>query len=207
MKYFLLILLSIPLTTTVHGDESESKSNESESNIQVAIFAGGCFWCMEPPFDKMDGVLSTISGYTGGRTSNPTYEQVKTGRTGHIESLQVTFDSQVVTYEQLLWVFWHNVDPVRADGQFCDKGNQYRPMIFYQDAEQKRLAEKTRAEASEQLGMRLKTSLVKATTFYEAEEYHQDYYQKNPTKYKFYRWNCGRDKRLTELWGDKAGKP
>ncbi len=175
--------------------------------IQTATFAGGCFWCMESPFDKLDGVISTTSGYTGGRTVNPTYDQVSTGRTGHIESLQVKFDSSVVSYEQLLGLFWHNVDPTQADGQFCDHGNQYRTMIFYHDDDQKQLAEKTKAEVRSELGKRIQTEIVKASTFYAAEEYHQDYYKKNPTKYKFYRWKCGRDAQLDAVWGAEARQP
>jgi peptide-methionine (S)-S-oxide reductase len=162
---------------------------------------------MEPAFDKVAGVTSTISGYTGGRTENPTYEQVKTGRTGHIESMQVTFDSSIVSYEQLLRLFWHNIDPTRGDGQFCDQGNQYRSMIFYHDPQQQALAEQSKEAASKQLGKALKTEIAAVTKFYPAEDYHQDYYLKNPSKYKFYRWKCGRDERLTEIWGDKAGKP
>ncbi len=175
--------------------------------IQIATFAGGCFWCMESPFDKLDGVISTTSGYTGGRTVNPTYDQVKTGRTGHIESLQVKFDSSVVSYEQLLGLFWHNVDPTQADGQFCDHGNQYRSRIFYHDDDQKQLAEKTKAEVRTELGKPIHTEIVPASTFYSAEEYHQDYYKKNPTKYKFYRWKCGRDAQLDAVWGAKARMP
>ncbi|MGI9429240.1 MAG: peptide-methionine (S)-S-oxide reductase MsrA [Bythopirellula sp.] len=193
--------------------EAEETDPASESvpavdqSIQTATFAGGCFWCMEPPFDNLDGVIATTSGYTGGRTVNPSYDQVKTGRTGHIESLQVKFDSSVVRYEQLLALFWHNVDPTQSAGQFCDRGNQYRTVIFYHDEDQKQLAEKTKADVRMELGKRIQTDIVKASTFYTAEEYHQDYYTKNPTKYKFYRWKCGRDAQLDALWGAKARQP
>jgi peptide-methionine (S)-S-oxide reductase len=204
---FLLVLFA---GIECRADEADAAAKDVSAvvdPIETATFAGGCFWCMESPFDKLDGVISTTSGYTGGRTVNPTYDQVSTGRTGHIESLQVKFDSTVVTYQQLLGLFWHNVDPTQADGQFCDRGNQYRTMIFYHDDDQKRLAEQTKAEVRMELGKRIQTEIVKASTFYAAEEYHQDYYQKNPTKYKFYRWKCGRDAQLDAVWGAKARQP
>ncbi len=174
-----------------------------DEKIKNATFAGGCFWCMEPPFDKVDGVISTISGYTGGRTENPTYEEVSSGTTGHAESLQVTYDSTRVSYEKLLEVFWHNIDPLVRDRQFCDVGEQYRSAIYYHDEDQKRLAEasKKELEKSGRFKEPIATQIVAATTFYPAEEYHQDYYKKNPIRYKFYRYNCGRDQRLKELWG------
>ena len=173
----------------------------------VAVFAGGCFWCMEPPFDAIDGVISTTSGYTGGQKKNPTYEEVSAGTTGHAESLRVVYDPRKVTYEKLLDVFWHNVDPDTRDAQFCDRGRQYRTAIFYQDETQKRLAEesKKKLEDAKALSGPIQTEIVAATEFYPAEEYHQDYYRKNPIRYKFYRYNCGRDARLKELWGDAAG--
>jgi peptide-methionine (S)-S-oxide reductase len=162
---------------------------------------------MEPPFDKLAGVQSTTSGYIGGRTKDPTYKQVSSGRTGHAEALQVKFDPQVVSYQQLLTVFWHNIDPTQGGGQFCDQGNQYRSAIFYHSEEQKAQANASRQQVKQELGKPIKTLIVKAKVFYPAEEYHQDYYTKNPTKYKFYRWNCGRDKQLDKVWGDKARKP
>lgn len=173
----------------------------------TATFAGGCFWCMEPPFDKLPGVISTTAGYTGGNTKNPTYEEVSDGGTGHTEAVQVVYDPAKVTYEKLLYVFWRNIDPLSADKQFCDTGNQYRSSIFVHDAEQKRLAEQSKAqlEKSGKLGGAIVTPIVQAGVFYPAEEYHQDYYQKNPLRYKFYRKSCGRDKRLEKLWGDEAG--
>ena len=172
-----------------------------------AIFAGGCFWCMEPPFDKLDGVISTTSGYTGGSMKNPSYEQVSSGRTGHAEAVQILYDPKKVTYEKLLDVFWHNVDPTVKDQQFCDVGNQYRTGIFYANEEQKRLAEASKAqlEKSKPFKAAIVTEITAAGEFWPAEEYHQDFYIKNPLRYKFYRSGCGRDARLKDLWGDKAG--
>ena len=172
--------------------------------MKIATFAGGCFWCMEPPYDKLDGVISTVSGYTGGRTVDPTYEEVSSGTTGHAESLQVTYDPSRIGYQKLLDVFWRNVDPLARDRQFCDIGEQYRSAIFYHDDEQKRLAEasKRALEQSGRFKQPIATQIVAALPFYPAEEYHQDYYKKNPIRYKFYRYNCGRDQRLKELWGE-----
>jgi peptide-methionine (S)-S-oxide reductase len=168
-----------------------------------ATFAGGCFWCMEPPFEDLDGVLSVTSGYTGGHTPNPTYEQVSAGGTGHAEAVQIEYDPSRITYEKLLDVFWHNVDPLTPDAQFCDHGDQYRTAIFYHDDPQRRLAEesKQRLEQSKRFDQPIVTQIVAATEFYPAEEYHQDYHKKNPIRYKYYRWNCGRDQRLQALWG------
>ncbi len=202
-----IAVIVLGLTRVAFADQPESGPETGPATEATATFAGGCFWCMEPPFDKMRGVISTTAGYTGGRTKDPTYEAVKTGRTGHIESMQVKYDPSKVSYEELLVLFWHNVDPIRADGQFCDKGGQYRTAIFYENDQQKELAEQGRRMVAKQLGIRVQTDILEAQTFYPAEAYHQDYYIKNPTKYKFYRWTCGRDARLTELWGDKAGKP
>ena len=186
---------------------SSAETQVAEDIHQVAAFAGGCFWCMEPAFDKIDGVISTTSGYTGGRTKNPTYDQVKTGRTGHIESMQVRFDPDRVSFESLVLLFWHNSDPTQANVQFCDKGNQYRTVIFTQREMQKETAKRTRKLIGEELGKRIETQLMTAGKFYPAEEYHQDYYKKNPTKYKFYRWKCGRDAQLDAVWGQKARQP
>ena len=169
----------------------------------TAVFAGGCFWCMEPPYDKLPGVVATTSGYTGGQKVNPTYEQVSAGDTGHIEAVQITYDPKQVSYEKLLEVFWHNVDPLDKGGQFCDRGSTYTTAIFYQNEEQKTLAEQSKAAIEKQLGKSVVTAIRPATTFYSAEEYHQDYYQKNPLRYKYYRYSCGRDQRLEQLWGKK----
>jgi peptide-methionine (S)-S-oxide reductase len=165
----------------------------------VATFAGGCFWCMVPPFQKTPGVISVTSGYTGGTKSHPTYEEVSDGNTGHRESVEVVYDPAKVTYAQLLDTFWHNVDPTDNSGQFCDHGSQYRSAIFYHDAEQKRLAEESKAALQKRL--HVVTDIQPASQFWPAEEYHQDYYKKNPVRYHFYRFNCGRDQRLEEIWG------
>lgn len=178
-----------------------ASQNVARADLTKATFAGGCFWCMEPPYDKLEGVISTISGYTGGTKKNPTYEEVSAGTTGHTEAVEVTYDPKKITYAKLLDVFWHNIDPLTPNRQFCDGGSQYRAAIFYHDETQKRLAE----ESKKALGKRFKepivTEIVRAKEFYPAEEYHQDYYIKNPLRYKFYRYNCGRDRRLEELWG------
>ena len=174
--------------------------------LDSATFAGGCFWCMEPPFDALDGVASTTSGYTGGTLANPTYEQVSAGGTGHAEAVLVVYDPAKVSYERLLDVFWHNVDPLTADAQFCDEGSQYRTAIFYHDDEQRRLAEASRQRLvdAKRFDRPIVTEIVAAGVFHAAEGYHQDYYKKNPARYKFYRWSCGRDRRLEALWGKDA---
>ena len=171
----------------------------------IATFAGGCFWCMEPPFDKLEGVISTTSGYTGGHKDNPTYKEVSRGGTGHAEAVQIIYDPDKVSYAELLDTFWHNIDPTTASGQFCDRGDQYRSEIFYQDAtqQQQALASKQALDELKPFTAPVVTGISAASTFYPAEEYHQDYYQKNPLRYKFYRHGCGRDKRLEELWGTR----
>jgi peptide-methionine (S)-S-oxide reductase len=183
-------------------------AKKEEPKLATATFAGGCFWCMEPPFDKTPGVISTTSGYTGGTKADPTYEEVSDGTTGHTEAVQIVYDPSKVTYAQLLEIFWHNVDPITPNAQFCDKGSQYRSAIFFHDAEQQRLAEesKRKIEAAARFKAPIATQLVAASTFYPAEEYHQDYYQKNPVRYRYYRFGCGRDARLKELWGADAPK-
>jgi peptide methionine sulfoxide reductase msrA/msrB len=170
----------------------------------LATFAGGCFWCMQPPFETLPGVISTTVGYTGGHTTNPTYEEVSAGDTGHAESVQVVYDPAKISYATLLDVFWHNVDPITPNAQFCDHGNQYRSAIFYHDDTQRQLAEasKQRLEASKRFDRPIVTEIVAASVFYPAEEYHQKYHEKNPVRYAYYRWNCGRDQRLKALWGD-----
>ncbi len=171
-----------------------------------AIFAGGCFWCMEPPFDQLDGVVSTTSGYIGGHMENPTYKQVSAGGTGHTEAVRVVYDPARISYPELLDVFWRNVDPLDGKGQFCDKGSQYRSGVFYDGEEQKQAAEMSKAalETSGRFRQPIATEIRAATTFYPAEDYHQDYYRKNPLRYKYYRYGCGRDRRLEELWGEAA---
>jgi peptide-methionine (S)-S-oxide reductase len=175
----------------------------TSSSLEIATFAGGCFWCTEADFDKVPGVISTTSGYTGGTVVNPTYKQVSSGKTGHVEAVQVRFDPAKTSYAKLLAAFWPTIDPLTSNGQFCDHGPQYRSAIFYHDAEQKREAEASRAEleASRRFNQPIVTEILPATEFYPAEEYHQDYYIKNPIRYKYYRSNCGRDARLAEVWG------
>jgi peptide-methionine (S)-S-oxide reductase len=168
----------------------------------VATFAAGCFWCVEADFDKVDGVLETTSGYAGGKLANPTYQQVSAGRTGHTEVVRIAYDPARVTYQQLLDVFWRNVDPLVKNRQFCDTGDMYRSAIFYHDEEQRRLAEASKKAVQAKFSPRqVYTEIVPAGAFYPAEDYHQDYYKKNPVRYGFYRLNCGRDARLEQLWG------
>ncbi|MBX2796186.1 MAG: peptide-methionine (S)-S-oxide reductase MsrA [Myxococcales bacterium] len=176
-----------------------------EDGQKEAVFAGGCFWCMEKPFDKIDGVLSTTSGYTGGPEEAPTYEQVSGHRTGHYEAIRIVYDPAKVDYARLLEVFWHNVDPTQANGQFCDRGEQYRTGIFTSDAEEKALAQTSKETAASELGTSIVTEILPAAPFWVAEEYHQDFYKKQPSHYQRYRLGCGRDARLQQLWGDKAG--
>ena len=167
--------------------------------LAKATFAGGCFWCMVHPFDELKGVVKVTSGYAGGRTKDPSYEDVSAGTTGHREAVEIIYDPRQITYAKLLDVFWHNVDPTNNTGQFCDEGAQYRSGIFYHDAEQKRLADASKG--SLQKRMKVYTDVLPAGDFYAAEEYHQDYYKKNPVRYRFYRLNCGRDYVLGRIWG------
>jgi peptide-methionine (S)-S-oxide reductase len=177
-----------------------------EPGQEGAIFAGGCFWCMEPPYDALDGVMQTLSGYTGGTRPNPTYQQVVQGGTGHYEAVLVIYDPRIVTYEKLLEVFWFNVDPLDAGGQFCDRGDMYRTGIFYRTPTQQRLATESRQtlNASRRLFRPVVTEIMRASEFYIAETYHQEYYLKNPLRYRTYRTGCGRDARLRQLWGSDA---
>jgi len=199
-------MLATTLAVAVALGATVASAATTASGNAVATFAGGCFWCMEPPYDELDGVISTTSGYTGGRKQNPTYEEVSTDTTGHTEAVQVVYDPKRISYARLLEVFWRNIDPLTANAQFCDHGTQYRSGIFYHDAEQRRLAEdsKRALEASGRFKGPIVTEIVAAGTFYPAEEYHQDYYKKNPIRYKFYRAGCGRDQRLAELWGEST---
>jgi len=175
----------------------------AEDKTETAILAGGCFWCIESDFEKLDGILQVVSGYTGGHVDNPTYKQVSAEKSGHIEAAIITYDPAKISYSQVLEYFWHHIDPTNDKGQFCDFGPQYRPAIFYQNVEQHQLAiESTRKiEQSKPFKEPLKVELIKASTFYPAEDYHQDYYKKNPYRYKFYRYSCGRDTRVKALWG------
>jgi peptide-methionine (S)-S-oxide reductase len=177
------------------------------TNLEKATFAGGCFWCMEHPFDEIPGVVSVTSGYTGGQKKNPTYEEVSAGGTGHAESVQVVYDPARVNYEKLLNVFWHNIDPTAKDRQFCDSGRQYRSAIFYHNEGQHWLAMQSKSllEKNKTFKEPVVTEIVQATEFYPAEDYHQHYYKNNPIRYKYYRFRCGRDQRLKELWGTATG--
>ena len=178
---------------------------ETPAQNETAIFAGGCFWCMEPPFDKIDGVLSTTSGYTSGHKDNPSYREVSSGSTGHTEAIEIVYDPEKVTYNQLLKVFWKNIDPVAVDRQFCDAGSQYRSGIYYRNKDQEAAARESlqKLKQSKTFKKEIATEIVTASTFYPAEDYHQDYYKKSPLRYKYYRYSCGRDKRLSEIWGEK----
>ena len=169
---------------------------------ETAIFAGGCFWCMESPFEKINGVKEVISGYTGGSKENPTYEEVSSGTTGHLEAIQIIYDPQKVSYNELLSIFWKQIDPTDADGQFVDRGKQYRSAIFYKSKEEKTLAEKSKQnlDKSKRFNSPIVTEIIAATTFYPAEDYHQDYYKKNPVRYNYYRYGSGRDQFLKKVW-------
>jgi peptide-methionine (S)-S-oxide reductase len=192
------LLLLICITFNVNAE-----TGSTDTPTATATFAGGCFWCMEPPFDQLEGVISTTSGYSGGSLKDPSYKQVSRGGTGHAEAIQVIYDPEKVSYTELLDVFWHNIDPTRINGQFCDGGNQYRSEIFYHNAEQKQLADQSKAALVELKPFKkpVLTEVTQASIFYPAEDYHQDYYMKNPVRYKLYRYGCGRDMRLEELWG------
>lgn len=196
----LAAMLAVPVLA-----QSQSKAAPKSATAK-ATFAGGCFWCMEEAYDKIPGVISTVSGYMGGQTKNPTYEQVSGGRTGHAEVVQVEYDPAKVTYEKLLEAFWRNIDPTQKDAQFCDHGSQYRSAIFYHNDEERRLAEASRATLAKNKPFKgeIVTQIAKADVFYPAEDYHQDYHQKNPVRYKFYKTGCGREARLQQLWGKRA---
>jgi peptide-methionine (S)-S-oxide reductase len=203
MKLLPLLLLSLFITPVIASNQEATTSPVNES--ETAIFAGGCFWCMEPPFDKLEGVISTTSGYTAGHKENPTYREVSAGSTGHTEAIQIKYDPVKITYPELLEVFWNNIDPVAVDRQFCDAGSQYRSGIYYLNEKQQADAMRSLQEITENKPFKEKiaTEILPASTFYPAEEYHQDYYQKNPLRYKYYRYACGRDQRLEEIWGSK----
>jgi len=199
-------LLLAVLVATVAGvlpAHAQQPTGPAPAGLAKATFAGGCFWCMEPPYDKLEGVVSTTSGYIGGKKVNPTYEEVSGGGTGHTEAVEVVYDPKKVGYQKLLEVYWRNVDPTDRRGQFCDRGSHYRPEIFVHDAEQRKLAEASKAEVSKTKPFRadIVVPITDAPTFYAAEDYHQDYYLKNPLRYAVYRNGCGRDARLDALWG------
>ncbi|MFK8016521.1 MAG: peptide-methionine (S)-S-oxide reductase MsrA [Gammaproteobacteria bacterium] len=197
---FSAVLLLWGLSHSIAGDPVPSEGGQA-TNAAVAIFAGGCFWCMEPPFDKLPGVLSTTSGYTDGHVVDPGYRAVSAGTTGHTEAVEIRYDPSQVSYQTLLDTFWKNVDPFAVDQQFCDKGSQYRSGIYVANDSERALAEASARAVAEKFGKTVATEIKPASTFYAAEDYHQDYYQKNPIRYKFYRRGCGRDKRLKDIWG------
>jgi len=201
LKLMLIGILGFGMGTTVAATD--------ETNLNKATFAGGCFWCMVAAFDNLPGVVEVIAGYTGGHTQNPSYEEVSAGGTGHAEAIQVFYDPTKTGYSQLLEAFWHNVDPTAADRQFCDVGPEYRAEIFYHDEEQHRLAEQSKAELAQSKPFKepIVTKITAASAFYPAEEYHQHYYRKNPVRYQYYHYTCGRAQRLKELWGDSAPEP
>ena len=196
-------LIAISLLSFALLASGPSSTVQAASASAKAYFAGGCFWCMEEAFEKVDGVTAVISGYMGGTVASPTYEEVSAGRTGHAESVEVTYDPTRVTYQKLLEAFWHNVDPLTPNAQFCDHGSQYRSAVFYSSDEEKRQAEESKAaiEQSKKFPSPIVTQLVPSSTFYPAEDYHQDYYKKNPLRYKYYKYGCGRAQRLEVLWG------
>lgn len=196
------VLAASPIRRASHPPAAASHE------VDTATFAGGCFWCMVHPFDQLHGVIKVTSGYAGGQAPNPTYEVVSSGTSGYAESVQILYDPAKIGYDHLLNVYWHNVDPLRSNAQFCDVGPQYRTVIFYHTDAQRAQAEaaKSTLEKSGRFDKPIVTEIVQATTFYAAEDYHQDYYKKNPVRYTIYRWNCGRDQRLKELWGDDAGR-
>jgi peptide-methionine (S)-S-oxide reductase len=194
------VVLLLVLSASTNVATAQATGNDT---LAKAIFAGGCFWCVEEAFEEVSGVVSVTSGYTGGHVANPSYEQVSAGKTGHTEAVEVLYDPAKVSYSQLLDVFWQNIDPLTPNAQFCDHGSQYRAGIFYHNAEQQKLAEASKQALVEakRFNEPIVTEITMATTFYPAEEYHQDYYKKNPFRYKFYKYNCGRAQRLKELWG------
>ena len=195
------LLLSVLSTVLLAGTAPAANSKPAAPALGTATFAGGCFWCMETAFEGKPGVKTVLSGYTGGFKDNPTYEEVSSGGTGHAESVQVTYDPRVTSDAKLLDIYWHNIDPTQADGQFCDHGNQYRSAIFYGSEAEKLAAEASRRTVAAQLKKPVVTQIVAATRFYPAEDYHQDFYKKNPLRYRTYRLGCGRDARLKQLWG------
>jgi len=198
------VLFALGMAIGGEGAGAADAPPPKTGNTATAIFAGGCFWCTESDFEKMPGVIGAQSGYTGGQTVNPTYEQVSAGGTGHAEAVRVTYDSARISYAQLVEFFWHTIDPTVRNRQFCDVGSQYRSAIFWQTAEEREIAEKSRdALVASGKFPQVYTEIVKAGAFYPAEEYHQDYYRKNPIRYSYYRHGCGRDNRLETLWGKK----
>ena len=200
-------LMPLLVLAGVSAAAAQSTAPSSGSKTETAIFAAGCFWCVEEAFEKVPGVVAAVSGYTGGKEANPTYEQVSSGRTGHYEAVKVTFDPAKVSYQQLVDWFWRNVDPHDADGQFCDKGPHYRGAIFYQGEAQKKVAEDSKKALAGQLKQPIVTEILPALPFYDAESYHQDYYKKNSNRYQFYKYGCRRVQRLEQVWGKATPPP
>ena len=195
-----ILLLAAAMAIGACSQPTSADAQPKGATRAAAVFAGGCFWCTEADFDKMPGVISTTSGYIGGKLANPTYEQVSAGGTGHIEAVRVVYDPSRISYAQLTERFFRTVDPLDAGGQFCDRGYQYRTALFVAGPAERQVAEAAAAKVQAQLGKKVNTLVLPAATFYPAEAYHQDYYKKNPVRYKFYRWNCGRDQRLKQVW-------
>lgn len=207
LSLVVLLTLFVVCTAVAQGNKVQQPLQQPAGRVEKAALAGGCFWCMEAPFDQLPGVLSVTSGYTGGKKKNPTYEEVSAGGTGHAEAVQIVYDPAKISYEKLLAVYWHNIDPTVKDRQFCDSGNQYRSAIFYTSEEQHRIALQSKSALAKNYPLigPIVTEISPAGEFYPAEEYHQHYYKKNPLRYKYYRNSCGRDQRLRELWGSSAG--
>lgn len=203
LRFFLVIACLLLSPQLINHAQAQVQQNRD--HFKKATFAGGCFWCMEADFEKIDGVIQAISGFSGGHQANPTYKQVSTGGTGHTEVVQISYDARKVSFQKLLDIYWHNTDPTKSDRQFCDTGRQYRPVIFTHDDTQQLLAEQSMARLMQSKPFKdpIVTEIVPLGKFYPAEEYHQDYYKKNPLRYKYYRHSCGRDKRLKELWGQE----
>ena len=203
IKSLIALFAAVMLPGAVAAEQSMTNT-PAPSRYETAIFAGGCFWCVEADFDAMAGVVKTVSGYTGGHTQKPTYQETSAGGTGHAESVEVTFDPAKTSYKELVERFWRRIDPTTLNSQFCDSGDQYRTAIFYNSPVQKKIAEQSKRELEKTKPFKepIVTEITQATTFYPAEDYHQDYHNKNPVRYKFYRYNCGRDRRLKELWGE-----
>lgn len=208
------VLLGIDYLPAPTTDANAQQADRTEQAVDIdpavadtATFAGGCFWCMEPPYDELEGVAATISGYAGGEEPNPTYREVASGQTGHAEVVQVIYDATQVSYERLLQTFWRNIDPLDNGGQFCDRGSSYRPAIFVQDAQQRALAEASKQQVAQRFEDPIVVPIEPLEAFYAAEAYHQNFYKKNPDRYYSYREGCRRDARLQELWGQMAGQP
>ncbi|MDH3641481.1 MAG: peptide-methionine (S)-S-oxide reductase MsrA [Gammaproteobacteria bacterium] len=199
------LLAAVLAATALTAPPAAEGAAETPGETAVATFAGGCFWCMEPPYDKLPGVIATTSGYTGGHLADPTYKQVTRGGTGHYEAVQITYDPAKVSYQKLLQVFWRNVDPFDDGGQFCDRGDSYRTAVFFHSDEQEALARESKTEEDARFETTIVTPLIEASEFYPAEGYHQNYYKKNPFRYRLYRRSCGRDNRLKKVWGEEAG--